>query len=805
MKKQLMFLVALFFAGSVFAAVPTVTDVSCVQDDGRRLNVSYTLSGGPAYVTLDVQTNGVSVGGKALGIVTGEVNAKLESGTHRFVWNVRKAGLEKRDFGPDEVKVVLKAHALGDAPDYMVVDLTNGKLGYYETAALLPNGPLLENGTTDELLADPYRTTKIVFRKIPAMGVPFQVGASGETYAYRALLSYDYYLTVYEITQRQLSTWHGTTSSTYTSAPDSPVRPVDHINGYSDVRGGDWPSGLHDNVASGTPVAKLRTLTGGVKFDLPTLAEWEFAACRETTTDWYFGKTNDVMKLDDYAWYTNNAEMTTHPVGLKKPNMFGLYDMYGNVNEWLIDKNDYKNGIGSTIPPTRLIVDPVGPASASSHYKIGGSYRQMAEFCSGRAASGGNWDNGMSYSGFRLCLPIEQSAAAVSDGETVSQDALSGIVTVRYHLDEDVVVTLDVLTNGVSIGQANVTHAWGDVNCLVAAGDRELKWAAAKSWPGHGELDNVTFKVVKWPRASPPDYLVTGVGENTGHAWLYYTCAEQIPFGLTNALYKSELFVMKRVRAAGHTWVMGSPESELNRSADWEMPHRVVLSKDYYLGVYEVTQRQYQRSQGLADSAVPSWERKYGATPDWELLPMNSNSQWKASTALRGTTMWPSAVVANSPIGKWGTRTGLALDLPTEAQWEYAARAGEYATWVCGNSDGDLGDYAWYSKNAEGRLHEVGLKLPNAWGFYDMSGNANEYCLQYLWKGGNSYGLSDDAMAGVAVDPIGATSDLSNITRVNRGGSFDATSKDCRLASRGTGNDGSRTTGFRLCAPVNVP
>ena len=116
-------------------------------------------------------------------------------------------------------------------------------------------------------------------------------------------------------------------------------------------------------------------LKSGMRFALPTEAQWEYACRAETTTKYYFG--DDASKLGDYAWFRKNAhdvnEGYAHPVGKKKPNAFGLYDMHGNVWEWCQDwSGDYQ--------PTSAI-DPSGPTGGKPRVLRGGSWSINASSC----------------------------------------------------------------------------------------------------------------------------------------------------------------------------------------------------------------------------------------------------------------------------------------------------------------------------------------------------------------------------------------------------------------------------------------
>ena len=148
---------------------------------------------------------------------------------------------------------------------------------------------------------------------------------------------------------------------------------------------------------------------------------------------------------------------------------------------------------------------------------------------------------------------------------------------------------------------------------------------------------------------------------------------------------------------------------------------------------------------------------------------------------------WPgsSSVDANSFIGKLQARTGLDFDLPTEAQWEYACRAGTATTYSYGNSAN--GDYMWYGNNA-GRLHPAGEKRSNPWGLYDIHGNVWEWCSD--WFGTLEYGM----------DPKGAS---SGSERIARGGCYtDRTLENLSSSFRGNGLASmfhSADGGFRLC------
>ena len=133
----------------------------------------------------------------------------------------------------------------------------------------------------------------------------------------------------------------------------------------------------------------------GRKYTLPTEAQWEYACRAGSNTKYYFGDSED--ELADYAWYYKNSDGETHPVGEKKPNTYGLYDMHGNVWEWCHDwYGDY---------PTGSVTNPLGPSSGSTRVLRGGSWSSVAwNFRSGYRY---RYEPGIRYDflGFRLAAP----------------------------------------------------------------------------------------------------------------------------------------------------------------------------------------------------------------------------------------------------------------------------------------------------------------------------------------------------------------------------------------------------------------
>jgi formylglycine-generating enzyme required for sulfatase activity len=210
----------------------------------------------------------------------------------------------------------------------------------------------------------------------------------------------------------------------------------------------------------------------------------------------------------------------------------------------------------------------------------------------------------------------------------------------------------------------------------------------------------------------------------------------------------------KFVRISAGEFMMGST----NGDEDEKPAHRVRISQGFEMGKYKVTQAQ--------------WEAVMGKNP----------SHFKGPDLPVETVSWDDAQAFIKQLNERDSK--YQYRLPTEAEWEYAARArstGDYA--------GDLEAMAWYGNNSENKTHPVGQKQPNAWGLYDMHGNVWEWVQD--WYGGGYYAQSP------GTDPRGPT---SGSYRVNRGGGWGGTARYCRSADRHGNALGNRngTLGFRL-------
>ncbi len=297
---------------------------------------------------------------------------------------------------------------------------------------------------------------------------------------------------------------------------------------------------------------------------------------------------------------------------------------------------------------------------------------------------------------------------------------------------------------------------------------------------------------------------------------------------MTNdAAYKTTKLVMRKVPAKNVEWTIGSPEGEPGRATSGmlENQYRVKLTEDYFIGVYPVTQAQYELIYGSNPS-------KFKEIEDAAQCPVEQ----VAYTTVRGKRTeqgtdgeyvnWPMnsykhLVSPNSFCGKMRTRFGIDFDIPTEAQWEFACRANGTSVLYSGRSPTSENDVAYYALelgwskdnsavDGVNQPHPVGLKNPNAWGLYDMYGNVYEHCLDWAVADINVNGAAEPLIDpdGGSDGSIGANAAAGTDARATRGmASFLGNAKLSRSAKRGDtywkDTDSTYLIGLRLTCPAD--
>jgi len=523
----------------------------------------------------------------------------------------------------------------------------------------------------------------------------------GDEAQHRVTLTKGFWLGKFEVTQSQWQAVMGNNPSRFAGAGNLPVEKV------------SW----NDAIRFCRKLTQVERAAGrlpeGYAYDLPTEAQWEYA-CRAGSSGPYAG--NGILK--DMGWFTGNAGGSTQPVGSKRPNAWGFYDMHGNVWEWVHDW--YSTGT------TDALADPEGPGTGNWPVERGGGWNSGEDQC--RAAKrfipfGPDGTDG--DLGFRLALrPV---------GEIAPENAaLPG---------ED----------------------W-----TVPEGGIPLVWIS----PG--------------------------------------------------------------------VFQMGSPESEPGRDSD-ETLHRVTITSGFWIGQREVTQGEWKAVTGrsLRDQVVLALRDDTSYSLGGKM--QKNRDYWSLSADADPTTRmgeegddfpiyyvsWEEAVEFCRLLTEKEQAAGrlpevYAFSLPTEAEWQYACRAGSPTATYAGempivgyNNAPVLDPIAWYGGNSsvgyDGRGWDtstwkekqypsgyaaprpVCLKKANAWGLFDMLGNVNELCLDW-------YGYYP---AGDAVDPTGPE---SGGFRIIRGGSWQSEARRNRAAMRMNGEPGVRNnnTGLRLALTKNA-
>ena len=277
-------------------------------------------------------------------------------------------------------------------------------------------------------------------------------------------------------------------------------------------------------------------------------------------------------------------------------------------------------------------------------------------------------------------------------------------------------------------------------------------------------------------------------------------------------------YKIEMVPIPGGTFTMGSPEQEANRNSDDEGPLHEVKISPFWIGKFEITWDQYE-TWGDEMDQLRRKMLSLPATPRDALVDGISKptEEYTDMSFGMGRGNYPAICMtqhAARTYCEWLTaKTGRYYRLPTEAEWEYACRAGTNTAFSFGDDASQIGEYAWYYDNAEDQYQEVGQKKPNPWGLHDMHGNVSEWVL-------DQYSEDFYLKTKGAENPLNIPNKL--YPRVVRGGGWDEDPESLRSAARKASSEDWKeqdpqlpqsiwyhtdalSVGFRVVRPLHEP
>lgn len=386
-------------SAAVAYAVPSVTVNSVTTGTDGVVTASYTLTDGPAIITMDILDGGVSLPATAKLGVTGAVNRLVESGTHTASWD---PAVSWRGKVSSRISLSFTAWATDNPPDYLVFDLTADtacRKMYFASTNEIPGG-LLEN--------EKYRRTSLVMRRMRAKDVTWTMGTpadsqfadSAET-EHAVTLDHDYYIGVFPLTRGQYATVFGNwlPDVAYNGAEAiCAMRPVVRLN-YAQARGNDlYPA----SPSSASVIGQIAARAGDATLDLPSEAEWEFAARGGHSGEtWGDGSAVGGNNWDDNlnalgrnvknkgaSRVTDGTDDSYPIVGSYRPNDYGLYDMNGGIFEWCLDwyEADIAWNATGKVNANGVATADGSPAASSGtaptmRVRRGGCYFSSTEYC----------------------------------------------------------------------------------------------------------------------------------------------------------------------------------------------------------------------------------------------------------------------------------------------------------------------------------------------------------------------------------------------------------------------------------------
>ena len=360
-------------------------------------------------------------------------------------------------------------------------------------------------------------------------------------------------------------------------------------------------------------------------------------------------------------------------------------------------------------------------------------------------------------------------------------------------------VEISVVNCGVTPSVTNVAHVFRQGILPISDGTHRVTWDAnAEGITFKSQNVKVFAEIVHYAEK----YMVIDVSAGPGDDAVYpVTYLHGVPEGgFTNDTYRGSKIALRLIPPG--SFVMGSPTTETGRIDDKEVQHAVAITKPFYIGVFPITQKQYLNVKGGKNPSTYAGDYHPVENVAYKTIRGNvEGAKWPQTNSVDGTSFMGKL---RDKCKEWDSDkldyakdvAGL-FDLPTEAQWEYACRAGTTSAYNNGgDAEADLKLLGRYKSNGGSSSHHavVGSYKHHAWGLYDMHGNVFEWCLDW-------YQVDVQNIENPSVDPVGPSAGApAGPTRVKRGGGWGYAATLCRSALRGDDSSATKdaSIGFRL-------
>jgi len=593
------------------------------------------------------------------------------------------------------------------------------------------------------------------------------------------------------------------------------------------------------------------------EYRLPTEAEWEFACRAGTTTERFFGKGEEDLGL--YAWFMGNAMDAGkgyQEIGLKKPNQWGLYDILGNVQEWCHDyMGDITGGTDPQGPATGDNRCAKGGGYNAQGFVVHSRFRfGMPPQGNGTSPAGLRVVLSSTARGAAPAVMTPPAAALHPQPDTTPHEA--SVVSMWEHKAGSKPLEILKLYSNGRINSPDGKDTWATQdNTLVLTWPTPAATAGAwkdqctfspdgNSYAGFGygkrpiagkrlPLDGATPKNPRQGTTPPLAVAPFDATKAKQHQqlWASHLKTEVVKpnsIGMQMTLIPPGEFLMGSTDEQVEAALKAAEEAKADQRykdliEKTERPqHKVVITKPLLMSATEVTVGQFKQFAAATKYQTEAEKEQFKAktSPPLPTTPVQPppkpihtylnpgyvvSDDYPASAITWNDAVaycnWLSTQEKLVPCYRADGNTWQALPgtngyrLPTEAEWEYACRAGTTTQYSFGDDHEQLAQYGWHNKNAANHPHSVGTKSPNPFGLYDMHGNLKEWCGDY-WDG---KGYAKTSLN----DPVGSA---AGSTRTVRGAYWYNDAHACRSASRSSNLPStlSNQNGFRCVRVVDA-